>query len=657
MIPESFIQELLVRIDIADVVGRYVQLRKGGANLLGLCPFHNEKSPSFTVSPTKQFYHCFGCGAHGSAITFLMQHTGASFPEAVRSLANEAGMMVPEAPRSPQQRAADQRRKAEVSRHQQILDAAQEHYLRELKRSEAAKQYLKKRGLTGEIAKTFGLGWSGNERRGLSSVYPNYEDPLLIESGLVIEGDDGRRYDRFRQRVMFPIRNSRGHIIGFGGRLIEKGEPKYLNSPETSLFSKGHELYGLWEGRKGIREEGFVVVVEGYMDVVALAQHGLANAVATLGTATSEHHIKKLIRSSDRIVFCFDGDQAGRKAAWRALVTCLPLVRDDVAMRFMFLDQGHDPDSFVRESGADAFREEAAKASALSTFMLDELAERHALNEAEGRAACVHEALPLLKSLPDITLSVQIQNEFAKLVQLTPEELQQRLSAVVAGATAAAPTAASGADYRDGPPADYGPPDDYIPFEDGDIPYGDMGAMAYDDMPAFAPSKPRKRQRGKAAGANAGFSGHESRTRTVMPLAKRLLRLLAAHPELVSRLADQQLEIIVQSPNLILVQELIALINVCDAKHSGALLEAVDPETELGELLIALTTDLLAEEELPNPQVELQDTLRRVEQLLVKTELDALANSGLPDEASRRRYQELFRRSVLLNAAPSSQLK
>lgn len=656
MIPESFIQELLVRIDIADVVGRYVQLRKGGANLLGLCPFHNEKSPSFTVSPTKQFYHCFGCGAHGSAVTFLMQHTGASFPEAVRSLANEVGMVVPEAPRSPQQRAADQRRKVEVSRHQQILDAAQEHYLRELKRSEAAKQYLKKRGLTGEIAKTFGLGWSGTERRGLSSVYPNYEDPLLIESGLVIEGEDGRRYDRFRQRVMFPIRNSRGHIIGFGGRLIEKGEPKYLNSPETSLFSKGHELYGLWEGRKGIRDEGFVVVVEGYMDVVALAQHGLANAVATLGTATSEHHIKKLIRSSDRIVFCFDGDQAGRKAAWRALVTCLPLVRDDVAMRFMFLEQGHDPDSFVRESGADAFREQASQASALSTFMLDELSERHALNEAEGRAACVHEALPLLKSLPDITLSVQIQNEFAKLVQLTPEELQQRLS-VVTGVAAATVSQASAPEYGNAPPMEYGPPDDYIPFDDGDVPYADFGGMPYDDMPSSGQSKPRRRQRGRAPSSAGGFGGNEVRSRTVMPLAKRLLRLLAAHPELVSRLADQQLEIIVQSPNLILVQELIALINVCDAKHSGALLEAVDPDTELGELLIALTTDLLAEEELPSPQVELQDTLRRVEQVLVKTELDALASSGLPDEASRRRYQELFKRSVLLNAAPSSQLK
>ena len=281
MIPESFIQELLARVDVVDVVGRYVQLRKGGANLLGLCPFHNEKSPSFTVSPTKQFYHCFGCGAHGSAITFLMEHTGASFPEAVRTLAASAGMTVPEENRSPRQQQETARRKAEESRHTQVLDAAQAHYLKQLRASPAAIRYLKQRGLTGEIAAHFGLGWSGTDRHGLSQVFPNYEDPTLVESGLVIESEDGRRYDRFRERIMFPIRNARGSLIGFGGRIIGKGEPKYLNSPETPLFSKGQELYGLWEARQAIRQEGQVIVVEGYMDVVGLAQQGIANAVAT----------------------------------------------------------------------------------------------------------------------------------------------------------------------------------------------------------------------------------------------------------------------------------------------------------------------------------------------------------------------------------------
>ncbi|MCQ9616718.1 DNA primase [Paenalcaligenes niemegkensis] len=656
MIPESFIQELLVRVDISDVVGRYVQLRKGGANLLGLCPFHNEKSPSFTVSPTKQFYHCFGCGAHGSAVSFLMQHTGATFPEAVRSLASEVGLTVPEAPRSPHQRAADQRRKAEVSQHQQILDAAQAHYLRELKRSDDAKNYLKQRGLTGQIAKQFGLGWSGTERRGLSSVYPNYEDPLLVESGLVIESDDARRYDRFRRRIMFPIRNTRGHVIGFGGRLIEKGEPKYLNSPETPLFSKGHELYGLWEGRQGIRHEGFVVVVEGYMDVVALAQSGLQNAVATLGTATTEFHIKKLVRASDRIVFSFDGDRAGRQAAWRALGTCLPLVRDDVAMRFLFLPEGHDPDSYVREFGADAFREAAGQASALSTFMLDELATRHRMDEAEGRAACVHEALPLLKTLADTTLALQIQHEFAKLVQLTPDELQQRLDGLTSPRTfteQAPSNEAPPRSFDDIPPdfsMGYDPAETYF-----DGPPSDYGAASSE--PSAEPWTKKKRGKYKKRGEFEQGPGLGRQKRSVTPIAKRLLRLLAAYPHLVDGLADQQLEIIVQSPNLILVQELIALINVSEARHSGALLEAADPENEVGALLISLTTEILDDEELPDPQAEWNDALRHIELELIKSEQSELIAAGLPDEASRRRYQELTRRMALLNAAPLTQLK
>ncbi|MBV6306038.1 DNA primase, partial [Candidimonas humi] len=430
MIPESFVQDLLARVDVVDVVGRYVQLRKGGANLLGLCPFHNEKSPSFTVSPTKQFYHCFGCGAHGTAITFLIEHTGASFPEAVRALAGNVGMTVPEEPRSPRQQAASRRRKEEVSRHQQVLETAQAQYLRLLKGSEAAIAYLKRRGLTGAIAARFGLGWSGTDRRGLAAVFPHYEDPTLVESGLVIEAEDGRRYDRFRERVMFPIRNARGKLIGFGGRIIGKGEPKYLNSPETPLFSKGQELYGLWEARAGIRAQGCVLVVEGYMDVVGLAQLGVENAVATLGTATTADHIQKLLRTSDRIIFSFDGDAAGRRAAWRALQACLPMLRDDVSVRFLFLPPEHDPDSYVREFGAEAFRACMDDAVPLSRFLMEELAARHPMDEAEGRAACVHEARPLLAMLPEgTTLRLQIEREFARQVLLTPEELAAMLAA------------------------------------------------------------------------------------------------------------------------------------------------------------------------------------------------------------------------------------
>lgn len=624
MIPDSFIQELLARVDVVDVVGRYVQLRKGGANLIGLCPFHNEKSPSFTVSPSKQFYHCFGCGAHGSAISFLMAHTGANFPEAVRSLAGEVGLTVPETDRSPRQRIADQQRKEQRSQHQQILDAAQEHYLRQLKLHKPAQEYLKNRGLSGHTAVRFGLGWSNADRRDLARVYPQYEEPLLVESGLVIEAEDGRRYDRFRARVMFPIRNRKGDVIAFGGRLIAPGEPKYLNSPETPLFSKSHELYGLWENRQGIRQEGFVTVVEGYMDVVALSEQGLHNAVATLGTATTEHHIRHLMRASDRIVFCFDGDKAGKRAAWRALTTCLPQLRDDVSMRFLFLPTEHDPDSYVREFGADAFREQAKQSSALSTFMLDELASRHNLGEAEGRAACVHEALPLLAMLPDCTLSVQIEQEFAQLVRLTPEELQLRLLQTQAAVN---------------------------PSRDTSEPSFQENSVDFTEAPAPQPLQRKGRQgyRRKSQESSGGLV----KSRTVTPIAKRLLTLLASQPALAHSVGHEALEIIVQSPTLVLVRELIVLVHETQAQHLAALMQAVDPDSELAQVLHSVATDLIKTDENIKLQAEWDGALRRVEIDGLKQEQSALIAAGLPDAASRQRYQDLSRRLAQLHTAPT----
>lgn len=651
MIPDSFVQDLLARVDVVDIVGRYVQLRKGGANLLGLCPFHNEKSPSFTVSPTKQFYHCFGCGAHGTAISFLIEHTGASFPEAVRSLAATAGMTVPEEQRSPQQRASSQRYKEEVSRQQQILDTAQAHYLSELKASPQAIRYLKERGLTGETAARFGLGWSGADRRGLAKAFSNYEDPLLVESGLVIEAEDGRRYDRFRERVMFPIRNARGNLIGFGGRIIGKGEPKYLNSPETSLFSKGQELYGLSEARVAIRSEAHVLVVEGYMDVVGLAQQGVSNAVATLGTATTPQHIQKLLRASDKVIFSFDGDKAGRRAAWRALQVCLPLVRDDVSIRFLFLPTEHDPDSYIREFGAEAFRATVAEAAPLSRFMIDELGSRHAMHEAEGRAACVHEAKPLLALLPDGTLRMQIEREFAKSVQLTPEELSQMMAAVQPAKIAATtqPAQDNGhyfgneepSGFMDGSGYDSGP--EYDPSPDPDP------GMAY--APTFGGKSPGRGKKFARGEKNVGFISN--RPRTVTPMAKRLLRLLLAHPELVSGLGDQQLEILEQGPHLVLVRDLIALAHTTGARHVGALLQAADPGSDLAGVLSSLSTELLTQEDLPDPLSEWNDALHRIELEVIKAEQSALIVAGLKDDISRERYQKLTRRLALLNSVSS----
>lgn len=687
MIPESFIQELLARVDVVDVVGRYVQLRKGGANLLGLCPFHNEKSPSFTVSPTKQFYHCFGCGAHGSAITFLMEHTGASFPEAVRTLAASAGMTVPEENRSPRQQQETARRKAEESRHTQVLDAAQAHYLKQLRASPAAIRYLKQRGLTGEIAAHFGLGWSGTDRHGLSQVFPNYEDPTLVESGLVIESEDGRRYDRFRERVMFPIRNARGSLIGFGGRIIGKGEPKYLNSPETPLFSKGQELYGLWEARQAIRQEGQVIVVEGYMDVVGLAQQGIANAVATLGTATTPDHVKKLLRTSDKVIFSFDGDGAGRRAAWRALQACLPVLRDDIAIRFLFLPTEHDPDSYVRELGAEAFRACLGEAVALSRFLLDELASRHNMDEAEGRASCLHEAKPLLASIPECALRVQIEREMAKLVQLTPEEMAQVLAqqpakpfgapAKPAAGEAGAAGAAGAAAPHDGAPHDGGydfAGHDFhdIPAEDGEYAdYGQFssqggesgggwnGGAGKQDWKGKGDWKGKSDWKGKGdwkggkgnwKGKRDDVGGFEGR-RTMPSLAKRLLSLLLAHPELVDSMGDQQLEVIDHGPHLGLVRDLIMLAQSSGARHVGALLEAAEPDSDLATVLKGLRVDVLSQEDLPDPQTEWDDALRRIEFDSAKTEMAKLAAAGLATEEARKRYLELSSRMLVLKGA------
>ncbi|HMC13446.1 MAG TPA: DNA primase, partial [Gallionellaceae bacterium] len=350
MIPKSFIQDLLNRLDIVDVIGRYVPLKKAGANYVACCPFHNEKSPSFTVSQSKQFYHCFGCGAHGTAIGFVMEQSGLGFVDAVEELARSIGVTVPREAASPGQT----QHKAAPDLYE-LMQSATRYYREQLKQSPRAIDYLKRRGLSGEIAARFGVGYAPEGWQNLESIAPNYQDKSLLETGLVIVNDDGKRYDRFRDRIMFPIVNQRGQIIGFGGRVLDKGEPKYLNSPETPLFEKGRELYGLFQAQKAIRAEGLALVVEGYMDVVALAQLGVEYAVATLGTATTPYHIQKLLRLTDHVVFCFDGDAAGRRAAWRALENALPHLQDGKQLRFLFLPPEHDPDSYIREHGKEAF--------------------------------------------------------------------------------------------------------------------------------------------------------------------------------------------------------------------------------------------------------------------------------------------------------------
>jgi DNA primase len=431
-IPQSFIQELLNRVDVVDVVGRYVQLKKGGANFMGLCPFHGEKSPSFSVSPTKQFYHCFGCGANGNAIGFLMEHAGMNFVEAVKDLAAQVGLQVPEDEVSPQdrERAAQQRQKQATLTD--VLEKAAKAYQKDLKDSPRAVTYLKGRGLSGQIAKTFGLGYAPEGWRHLAGVFPDYGEPLLVESGLVIEHEDeksqdgeAKRYDRFRDRIMFPIRNVKGECIGFGGRVLDKGEPKYLNSPETPVFSKGRELYGLFEARTAIRQHGYALVTEGYMDVVALAQLGFANAVATLGTACTSDHVHKLFRFTDAVVFSFDGDAAGRRAARKALDAALPLATDTRSVKFLFLPPEHDPDSYIREHGADAFANFVKQAVPLSKFLIDAAGTDCDLSSAEGRARLSSQARPLWNALPEGALKRQLLAELAQQIGIGTADLQQ----------------------------------------------------------------------------------------------------------------------------------------------------------------------------------------------------------------------------------------
>jgi DNA primase len=419
VIPDSFKHDLLNRVDIVDVVQRYVQLRKAGANYVGLCPFHNEKTPSFSVSPAKQFYHCFGCGVHGNAIGFLMAYASLGYIDAVKDLASQVGMQVPESrPRSPEEAARKEREPDLYA----LMEKAMDFYRGELKKSPRAIEYLKGRGLTGEIAARYRVGYAPDGWQGLKEAFPNYDDKALVELGLIVE-NEGKRYDRFRDRVMFPILNARGAVIGFGGRVIDKGEPKYLNSPETPLFEKGRELYGLPQARDAIRDAGRVLVVEGYMDVVALAQFGVGYAVATLGTATTPVHVSKLLRLADELVFSFDGDAAGRKAAWRALEVSLPLAPDHKPIRFLFLPEGEDPDTYVRRHGKEGFEARVREAETLSQFLLAQLRSEVDLATAEGRARLVSIAKTHIQKITAPALRLQLINEIAQLARVAEGDI------------------------------------------------------------------------------------------------------------------------------------------------------------------------------------------------------------------------------------------
>jgi len=587
VIPQSFIQDLLNRVDIVDVVGRYVQLKKGGANFMGLCPFHNEKSPSFTVSPTKQFYHCFGCGAHGTAISFLIEYSGMGFVEAVKDLAQNVGMVVPEREDSIPlaQRQEKQARSMALS---DVMTRANDFYRHQLRGAQIAIDYLKGRGLTGEIAARFGLGYSPDEWDSLRQVFPDYENEALVESGLVIDkseegGAHRKRYDRFRGRVMFPIRNTKGQVIGFGGRVMDGGEPKYLNSPETPLFQKGSELYGLFEARQAIREAGYALVTEGYMDVVALAQLGFPQAVATLGTACTPIHVQKLLRQTDQVIFSFDGDNAGRRAARRALEACLPYASDNKTIKFLFLPKEHDPDSYVREMGAPAFEEQIREALPLSQFLLREIIGENDLRSPEGRAHAQFAAKPMLQALPASALRLQIVRSIAQATQSTAAELEA----------------------------------------------------------LFELEKPVARVRAAPP---------RSKRTAPVGLARQIMRLLVAHPQLSADLDAGALEAIARiAPDQaeMLGQLVGAAQSMGEQANFAALVEHLrEGGPEFDSMIAEIAAE--SESEFDVVRAEMAGAIRQARIRALDEEMQMLVTSNLRTEEERNRYRELMQRKEWL---------
>lgn len=582
MIPRSFIQDLLSRVDIVEVVGSRVQLKKAGANFLGLCPFHTEKTPSFTVSPTKQFYHCFGCGRNGSAITFLVEHSGLSFVEAVEELAQNVGLTVPrdDFRVSPEQRAEKQVKTMALT---EVMSIASRYYKQQLKHSKEAVDYLKKRGVSGQVAYRFGLGYAPDGWSGLKDGFDDYRAAELVEAGLVIEkeggesgsGAENRRFDRFRNRIMFPIRNSRGQVIAFGGRILEKGEPKYLNSPETPLFQKGNELYGLFEARQAIRDAGYVLVVEGYMDVVALAQMGFEQTVATLGTACTPVQVQKLMRQTDRVVFSFDGDNAGRGAAKRALEACLPLVSDTKSVAFLFLPPEHDPDSYIREYGAQAFEEQVKKAVPLSEFLLQAIVSGNDLNTLEGRARAQHRAKPWYQAMVPSALRLQILRALARMTQTPDDELEAFF-----GVTKPVVSARR-----------------------------------------VSPRSPRP---------------------PVVGLERQVMRLLLMYPQFVGRLSEADIQVVAAfSPDKgrLLQTVLDAIRDLGEQGSYAALVEYLRADGVDCEQLVQETLEREYGEE--PALLELKGAIRQIRLRMLASDMERLFSSSMTTEEKRRRYDEL----------------
>jgi DNA primase len=591
-IPQHFIDDLLARVNIVDVVDSRIKLKRAGKNYSALCPFHKEKSPSFSVSPDKQFYYCFGCGAGGNALGFVMEHDRLSFPEAVDELARLVGMEVPKESLQPADSARDKQIKSQFS----LLDKANQFYQQQLRASDQrqrAVNYLKQRGLTGQIAAQFQIGYAPPGWENLLDHLRSGDtaEQDLERAGLVIHNEERHSYyDRFRDRIMFPIRDMRGRTIGFGGRVLGDDKPKYLNSPETDTFHKGRELYGLYEARQSTRNLNRLLIVEGYMDVVSLSQHGITWSVATLGTATTAHHLERLFKLVPEVIFCFDGDQAGRTAARRALDTALPVIKDGQEARFLFLPEGEDPDTLVRQEGNTAFEQRVSEALPLSEFFFRALGEDSDLNSMDGRARFSTQALPLIQAMQPSLLQQMMMDRICEITGLSLEQLNSVIDLHRATAQPQAQPAqhTNGADSAPPPP----PPH-------------------WDELPGESQAEPVRRPAGRAV--------------HISPV-NSLISLLMHYPELASQsVAAGELSGI-QEPNIDLLRELLAYFQADSRRSLGTLVVDWQAEPGLQSYLMVLNEITHQAPVLGDAGVAhlYQDTMQRLTGRNSDSQLDAL---------------------------------
>ncbi|GAB4298051.1 MAG: DNA primase [Thiohalomonadaceae bacterium] len=582
-IPQQFIDDLISRVDIVDVIDARVPLKKKGREHVACCPFHNEKTPSFTVSQDKQFYHCFGCGAHGTALGFLMEYEHLDFVEAVEKLAAGIGLTVPReggdtAPRGPSPQPL-----------YELMEQSAQFYQQQLRRHpqrQRAVDYLKKRGLSGEIAAAFGIGYAPDGWDNLLQALgrDKEQQDRLLTVGMLIEKDNGSRYDRFRDRIMFPIRDYRGRVIAFGGRILDKGEPKYLNSPETPIFHKGRELYGLFEAKQALREIPRLLVVEGYMDVVALAQFGVRYAVATLGTAVTKEHLERLFRTTSEVVFCFDGDRAGRDAAWRGLENALPLMREGHQLHFMFLPEGEDPDTLVRGIGRDGFEQRIGQAQPLSEYFFEQMGKQADITRLDGRARLVELCRPYLSKLPPGIYRHLMLDRLAQLAHMERDALERML--------------------------------------------GDETATGVVVPAAAKPARP------------------PAATRQQPSLVRGAIRLLLQRPALAQLVAEPGALAGLQLPGMPLLVEMLELLKQHPHLTTGALLEHWR-ERDQGKHLFALAQrDMLLSPEQDNLEQEFSDTFARLlQQLRRQRRLELEQRFGSLSEAEKNEYAQLVRNS------------